>query len=128
MSLPEGYRDGNKVPHLKKCIYGLKQSPREWCSRLTAHHRRNGFDKSNFDPCLLQHMCDQVHIAVHVDDLTLYGLPGHLPDTGALAPETEFKVINIGPLYWLFGIQISFDRDSIELSQKAFIDKMLEWF
>jgi hypothetical protein len=24
MRLPEGYRDGNKVAHLKRCIYGLK--------------------------------------------------------------------------------------------------------
>jgi hypothetical protein len=35
MYLPEGYRDGNKVAHLKRYIYGLKQSPREWYSHLT---------------------------------------------------------------------------------------------
>jgi hypothetical protein len=29
MRLPEGYRDGNKVAYLKRCIYGLQQSCRE---------------------------------------------------------------------------------------------------
>jgi hypothetical protein len=128
MRLPEGYRDGNKVAHLKRCIYGLKQSPREWYSRLTAHLRRHGFDTSNFDPCVLRHKSDQFYIAVYVDDLTLYGPPGHLMDTTVLALETEFEVTNMGQLHWLLGIQITFNRDSIELSQEAFVDKILERF
>jgi hypothetical protein len=70
MHLPEGYRDGNKVAHLKRCIYGLIQSPREWYSRLTAHLRRHGFYTSNFDPCMRQHKSDQFYIPVYVYDLT----------------------------------------------------------
>jgi hypothetical protein len=101
MRLPEGYRDGNKVAHLKRCIYGLKQSPREWYSHLTAHLRRSGFDTSNFDPCVLRYKSDQFYIAVYVDDLTLYGPPGHQMDTTVLALETEFEVTNMGQLHWL---------------------------
>jgi hypothetical protein len=59
MRLPEGYRDGIKVAHLMRCIYGLKQSPRDWYSRLTVHLRRYRFDTSNFDPCVLRHKSDQ---------------------------------------------------------------------
>jgi hypothetical protein len=128
MRLPEGYRNGNKVAHLKRCIYGLKQSPREWYSCLTAHLRRHGFDTSTFDPGVLRRKSDQFYITVYVDDLTLYGPPGHLMDTTVLALETEFEVTNIGQLYWLLGIQITFNRDSIELSQEAFVDKILERF
>jgi hypothetical protein len=128
MHLPEGYRDGNKVAHLKKCIYGLTQSPREWYSRLTADLRRHGFDTSNFDPCVLRHKSDHFYIAVYVDDLTLYGPPGHLMDTTVLALEREFEVTNMGQLHLLLGIQISYNCDSIELSQEAFIDKILERF
>jgi hypothetical protein len=128
MCLPEGYRHGNKVVHLKSCIYGLKQSPRGWYSRLTAYLRRHGFDISNFDPHVLRHKSDQFYIAVYLDDLTLYGPPGHLMDTIVLALETEFEVTNMGQLHWLLGIQITFNRDSIELSQDAFIDKILEQF
>jgi hypothetical protein len=45
--------------------------------------------------------------------------PGHLMDTTVLALETEFEVTNMGQLHWLLGIQITFNRDSIELSQEA---------
>jgi hypothetical protein len=49
-------------------------------------------------------------------------------DTTVLALETEFEVTNMEQLHWLLGIQITFNRDSIELSQEAFVDKILERF
>jgi hypothetical protein len=47
-------------------------------------------------------------------------------DTTVLALETEFEVTNMGQLHWVLGIQIIFNRDSIQLSQEAIIDKILE--
>jgi hypothetical protein len=73
--LPESYRDSNKVALLKRYIYGLKQSPRVWYSRLTTHLRKLVFDTSNFDPCVLWYKSDQLYIAGYVDDLTSYGPP-----------------------------------------------------
>jgi hypothetical protein len=49
-------------------------------------------------------------------------------DTTVLALETEFKVTNMGQLHWLLGIQITFNRDAIELSQEAFVAKILKRF
>ncbi|KAI1006264.1 hypothetical protein K3495_g1956, partial [Podosphaera aphanis] len=34
MELPDGYRKENHVARLNRCVYGLKQSPREWYFRL----------------------------------------------------------------------------------------------
>jgi hypothetical protein len=97
--LPEGYRDGYKVTHLTRPIYGLNQLPRAWYTRITAHLRCQGSDISNFIPCLLWHKSDQLYIAVYIDDLTLYGPSGHLIDTPVLALETKFEVTNTGQLY-----------------------------
>jgi hypothetical protein len=36
-------------------------------------------------------------------------------DITVLALETEFKVTNMGQLHWLLGIQITFNRDLIEV-------------
>jgi rhamnogalacturonyl hydrolase YesR len=72
---PEGYRDGNKVAHFQKCIYRLTQSAKEWYLCHTSHLRKQAFDTSKFDPCILQHKRDQIYITVFVDDLTLYRLP-----------------------------------------------------
>jgi hypothetical protein len=49
-------------------------------------------------------------------------------DTTVLALETEFEVTNMGQPHWLLGIQITFNRDSIELSEEACVDKILEQF
>jgi hypothetical protein len=115
MCLPEGYRDGNKVAHLKRCIYRLKQAPREWYSCLMAHLRKRRFDTSNFDPRVLRHKSNQFYIAMYVDNLTVYRPLGHLIDTTVLALETEFEVTNMGQLHWLLRIQITFNRYWIEL-------------
>jgi hypothetical protein len=49
-------------------------------------------------------------------------------DTSVLALETEFEITNMGQLHWLLDIQITFNCDSIELSQEAFVNKILERF
>jgi hypothetical protein len=49
-------------------------------------------------------------------------------DPTILALERESEVTNIGLLHWVLGIQITFNRDSIEGSQEGFIDEILERF
>jgi hypothetical protein len=95
---------------------------------VTRHLRRERFCTSKSDPCVLQHQSDKFYIAMYVNDLTLYGPPGHLINSTVLALETEFEVTNMGQLYWLLGIQITVTHYSIELSQEMFIDKILEQF
>jgi hypothetical protein len=122
MRLPEDYRDGNEVAHVMRYIYGFKQAPREWYSPLIPHQQSNAVDTSNFEPCVLQHKSNQFYLAVYVDDLTLYGPPRYLKDTTGLALENKFEVTNTGQLHGVLEIQMTFNRDSIELSQEAFVD------
>jgi hypothetical protein len=49
-------------------------------------------------------------------------------DTTVLAFETKFEVTNIGQHQRLSGMQISFNRDMIDLSKEVFVDKILERF
>jgi hypothetical protein len=49
-------------------------------------------------------------------------------DTTSFSLETEFEVTNMGQPYWLLGIQITCNRDLIELLSEAFVDKILESF
>jgi hypothetical protein len=55
MELPEGFRESGKVCRLRKCIYGLKQSPREWYECLATSLSAKGFLPSTFDPCVFIH-------------------------------------------------------------------------
>jgi hypothetical protein len=45
-----------------------------------------------------------------------------------LALKTDFELTNMGQLHWVLGIQITFNRHSIELSPEAFVHKILERF
>ena len=42
----------HKVCHLKKSLYGLKQSPRCWYQELSKHLVATGFQQSKADPCV----------------------------------------------------------------------------
>lgn len=128
MELPEGYRQGDHVAKLKRCIYGLKQSPREWFFRLAEYIIPCGFVSSLFDPCVFVHHTGKLIIAVYVDDIVIIGEQDELIDEIANHLKTEFKVKDMGTLHWLLGIQIDYSDVGITLSQNAYIDRILNRF
>lgn len=128
MELPEGSRVDGHVAKLNRCIYGLKQSPREWFFRLVEFLAPYGFASSTFDPCVLIHNSGDLFIAVYVDDLSLFGKPGQLLNQTVDLLKTEFKVNDMGDLHWLLGLQIEYSEAGISLSQTAYIDKTLTKF
>jgi hypothetical protein len=73
MRLPEGCRENNKVAKLHKFLYGLKQSPREWYSRLSDFLQTQGYIPTHFDPCVFILTTGQQFLAVYVDDILIYG-------------------------------------------------------
>ena len=55
---PEGFVEPGKenlVCHLKRSIYGLKQSPRCWNHALDSRLKEMGFEQTSSDPCLYVH-------------------------------------------------------------------------
>lgn len=128
MELPEGSKKDGHVAKLNRCIYGLKQSPREWYFRLVEFLRPNGFQVSSFDPCILVHASGGLFIAIYVDDSSLFGPSDELMGEIISLLKSEFKINDMGHLHWLLGIQIEYPDSGIVLSQRAFIDKILTRF
>lgn len=128
MELPEGYRKENHVARLKRCIYGLKQSPREWYFRLVEYIIPQGFVSTLMDPCVLIHKTGKLIIAIYVDDIILFGEQCSIMDETVNLLKTEFKVNDMGDLHWLLGIQIEYTNAGIILSQMAYIDRILNRF
>jgi len=76
MDLPEGSRLDGMVAKLKRCIYGLKQSPKEWYYRLVEYLGPFGFAITAWDPCVLVHESGDLFLAIYEDDITLFGATG----------------------------------------------------
>lgn len=77
MKLPQGFQasDPNKVCRLHKAVYGLRQAPRCWYSKLTDALKRYGFKTSRTDYSLFIYSSKRVELRVliYVDDLLVCG-------------------------------------------------------
>lgn len=54
MHQPEGFKIEGKEDHvclLKKFLYGLKQSPRQWYKRFDSFMLGHGYSRSMYDSC-----------------------------------------------------------------------------
>ncbi|GJZ51468.1 retrotransposon protein, putative, ty1-copia subclass [Tanacetum coccineum] len=74
MKQPPGYEQGNKVCLLKKSLYGLKQSPRQWYRRFDEYLLSNGFKHSSYDSCVYYRSYapgEYIYLLLYVDDMLI---------------------------------------------------------
>lgn len=76
MALPEGLTSTGAVGNacrLKKSLYGLKQSPRQWNRKIHEALLELGLEQSQVDPCLYfrQDNGVQLYVALFVDDMLI---------------------------------------------------------
>ena len=75
MKEPEGFHIGgpNKVCRLRKSLYGLKQSARQWNKKLHSVLTELGFNRIESDRSVYIYFNGEVHIIVpiYIDDITL---------------------------------------------------------
>lgn len=77
MQQPEGFilpGNENKACHLKKSLYGLKQSPRQWYKRFDSFMISIGFSRCKFDSCVyLEKLGRDVitYLFLYVDDMLI---------------------------------------------------------
>ena len=70
IEMPRGFREPGKVLKLKRSLYGLKQSPRNFFLHLKSKLEQVGFTQSESDHCLF--LSDKVICLVYVDDTLFY--------------------------------------------------------
>nr|GEX97481.1 retrotransposon protein, putative, Ty1-copia subclass [Tanacetum cinerariifolium] len=74
MRQPSGYEQGNKVCLLKKSLYGLKQSPRQWYRRFDEYMLSNGFKRSSYDNYIYYRSyapSEYIYLLLYVDDMLI---------------------------------------------------------
>ena len=135
MEQPEGYErkgpNGEKlVCKLKKSLYGLEQSGRNWNNMLHNYFIQEGFVQSLTDPCVYVKGTEtgRVIAIVWVDDIIISA-----SNTAVLKGVKEslmkrFKMKDLGVLSWFLGIQFRCERDCIQVNQTQYVERILSKF
>jgi hypothetical protein len=130
--LPPGYEKPKTVWRLKKSLYGLKQSPREWNHNIDAYLRCCKFKVLDADPCIYTRTdaLGLAYVALYVDDLILAcqseasvaGIKRELRD--------KYMMTDLGPIDKVFDLRVkqSANRRTVTVSQSDYVDAMLDRF
>ncbi|KAE8693888.1 putative pentatricopeptide repeat-containing protein [Hibiscus syriacus] len=136
MRQPEGFtQPGNEhlVCRLKKSLYGLKQSPRQWYKRFDSYMIKIGYNRCEYDCCVYVKSLDDgsfIFLLLYVDDMLIAAK--NMDDVIGLKTllSQEFDMKDLGAAKKILGMEICRDRDSrkLWLSQRGYVEKMLERF
>ncbi|KAG8478903.1 hypothetical protein CXB51_028748 [Gossypium anomalum] len=123
MQQPEGFTVSEKEDYvclLKKSLYGLKQSPRQWYKRFDSFMTSHDFKRSSFDSCVYFKKNNDgsfVYLLLYVDDMLIAAKDkGEIRKVKAQLSE-EFEMKDLGPAKKILGMEILRDRktnDEIE--------------
>lgn len=123
---------GKLVCRLKKSIYGLKQAYRQWYFKFHSVVTSFGFIENKIDQCIYTKVSGRKYIflILYVDDIFLASSDiGLLYETKRMLSKF-FDMKDLGETSFVLGIEIHKDRSrrSLGLSQRAYIDRILERF
>ena len=129
MSIPEGIKgqDG-KCCRIRKGLYGLKQSARNWYLVLVSQFKRLGFRQTK-DPGLFVNPKTRVVIGFHVDDLLIGGADREAVKATKNALSERFKMKDLGELTHFLGMRIRRGKTgAITLDQSQYTREILTRF
>jgi hypothetical protein len=118
----------NKVLHLVKALYGLRQAPRAWYAKLDSSLIDLGFKRSTSEHAVYLRGAGarRLVVGVYVDDLVITG--GNDTDITAFKEEMKanFKMSDLGLLHYYLGLEVTQSKAGITICQKAYATKILE--
>jgi len=121
MQQPEGFsQPGHEhlVCRLKKSLYGLKQSPRQWYKRFDSYMIQIGYKSCEYDCCVYVKSLDDgsfIFLLLYVDDMLI--VAKNLDDVVGLKAllSQEFDMKDLGAAKKILGMEIHRDRSSKKL-------------
>ena len=134
MFQPELFEDkpDKQVCKLRKSLYGLKQSAKNWGDLLRDMLKSSGFTPLFSDPCVHLSKVGEgwCVVSTHVDDIfILFNVSGKgLRDRLFKEVSSRVEVDNLGPVSWALKTNILRDRVNgvIKISQEGYINQLLQ--
>ncbi|KAL0286337.1 UNVERIFIED_CONTAM: Retrovirus-related Pol polyprotein from transposon RE1 [Sesamum radiatum] len=135
MDQPEGFtsvREEQKVCHLRRSIYGLKQASRNWNIHFDEVIRDYNFIKNDFDPCVYKKVSGSsvAFLVLYVDDILLIGNDVKILGDTKVWLSTQFSMKDLGEASYILGIKIIRDRSKrmLGMTQTSYVEKVLKRF
>uniref|UniRef100_A0A2N9FRN5 CCHC-type domain-containing protein n=1 Tax=Fagus sylvatica TaxID=28930 RepID=A0A2N9FRN5_FAGSY len=136
MEQPEGFKQPgteNLVCRLKKSLYGLKQSPRQWYKRFDSYMIQIGYTRCEYDCCVYVRILEDgsyIFLLLYVDDMLIAAKSMCEVNRLKSLLHKEFEMKDLGAAKKILGMEIRRDREArkLWLSQKNYIRKVLEKF
>jgi hypothetical protein len=130
MRQPTGYEDQVKseyVCKLDKALYGIKQAPRAWYSRLTSKLKQLGFRASKADTSLFMYDKQGItmFLPMYVDDIIVISSSPAAVDALLKDSRSEFALKDPGNLHYFLGIQVMKKGNSLVLFQEKYASDLL---
>lgn len=122
----------DKVCLLKRPLYGLKQSGREWYRKLHNYLSSIGLKRTETDPCVYVDIINEsdLVIIVYVDDLLIGSRDINKLNERKKKLQQKFKMNDLGPISSILGIHVERDgpTGNLKLSQTRYANDLLKKF
>ncbi|KAH9745502.1 hypothetical protein KPL70_004095 [Citrus sinensis] len=136
MTQPEGYVDSKKPNHvclLKRSLYGLKQSPRQWYLRFNEFMLSHGYLRCSFDCCVYYKLISSslyIYLLLYVDDMLVACKSREEIEALKNLLSSEFEMKDLGSAKKKLGMEIKRDRSKgiMFISQEKYMMRVLETF
>jgi hypothetical protein len=117
-----------KVLRLRKALYGLRQAPRAWNSKLDDTLKKMDFVQSEHEHAMYRrsHDGDILLVGVYVDDLVITGSSLKAVEEFKEEMKRAFLMSDLGLLSFYLGIEVRQDVGGITLRQAHYAKKILE--
>ena len=112
MVQPEGFTQHGQehlVCKLKKSLYGLKQSPRQWYKRFDSYMIRIGYKRCEYDCCVYVKSLDDgssIFLLLYVDDMLIAAKSMNEVKKLKILLSREFDMKNLGAVKKILGMEI----------------------
>ena len=127
VDMPRGFKQPGKVLKLKRSLYGLRQSPRNFFLHLKGKLEDQEFKQSTADPCLF--IRNDMICLVYVDDC-LFFAPDDCKFDNLLQKlrEADLTLEKEDDVAGFLGVKLTVDKHAgtVELTQTGLIDRIIE--
>lgn len=132
VELPPGFEEDGCVWLLKKSLYGLKSSARDWYLKLKQTLIKLGFKMSKSDQCVFYKFDNDklIIVGIYVDDLLLLADSEELLQRTKEEINDEFTISDKGTVSQFLNLEINYDQSAgvMLINQREYIRQTLEHY